>query len=74
MSDLASKLAPQQSHPGRPRRTLGSLRSGSGRLELVEGTEEFPLRFIRTSMGRKSSWSHIGGRGPTSIFECTKEW
>lgn len=60
--------------PGRARRTLGSLRSGWGRLELVEGSEEMPLRFIRTSMGKKQSWRHVAGRGPTADFEMEREW
>jgi hypothetical protein len=60
--------------PGRARRTLGSLRTGWGRLHLAEGTVETPLRFVRESMGRRESWRWLSGKGPVAVFEMEREW
>lgn len=68
------ELGPPSSKPGRGRRTLGSLRAGSGRLETVEGSIELPLRIIRISMGRHESWAHVAGKGPTALYEFEREW
>lgn len=67
-------LTPPVSTPGRGRRTLGSLRAGSGRLETVEGSAELPLRIVRVSMGRHASWAHVSGTGPTALYQFEKEW
>jgi len=76
MSSAEDKdLAPPILTPGRARRTLGSLRTGWGRLLLVEGTPEMPLRFVRMSMGgRRESWRWVSGKGPVSLFELERTW
>lgn len=75
MSRLDEKdLDAPLSASGRGRRTLGSLRAGSGRLETVEGNAELPLRIVRVSMGRHASWAHVSGKGPTALYEFEREW
>lgn len=70
----AKDLTAPRPIPGRARRTLGSLRSGFGRLEIVEGVPELPVRIIRHCMGRRGSWVHVSGRGPLAEYECEREW
>lgn len=59
--------------PGRARQTLWQLRQAWGRLELVEGTEEAPVRLIRRRMGDAQHWARVSGRGTNAVFELERE-
>ena len=73
MSEVSEKLQPVSFTPGQSRQTLTQLRTGWGRLTIVDGDENLPLRIIRTSMGRWQLWTHLSGTGPKAIYELQRE-